>query len=345
VDLEREADLVEEIGRHIGYERVPDRLPPGLPTRPLHPPPAIEEETKDLLAGLGFHEAVCYSMIGAGEDDPFVLPGAPPSLPLANPIADWLGLLRRSLLSGLLRAVDRNLRRGIEDVRLFEVGRVFFPGPPGSPPAEPLRAGFAWSGYADLPHWSGTGRAVDLWDAAGVVEAILRSAGRGAAWAREADPRSGFHPGRSVTWRVGSSPVAWCGELHPELRASLGSPADVYLGEVDLSTLLGLPSPPRAARPVARVPAVRRDLSVVLEPGSAAGSLLERLRAVPAPEPAELEVIDRYAGAPLEAGASAVTVRVMLHPLERTLSDDVIERYRRDLVAAITTGSGFRMRE
>jgi phenylalanyl-tRNA synthetase beta chain len=345
VDLDLEADLVEEIGRHVGYDRVPDRLPPGVASAPVNPPPPFEEEVRDLLAGLGFHEAVSYAMIGAGEDLPFVPAGSPAALGLVNPITEGLAQLRRSLLPGLVRAAARNLRRGVDEVRLFEVGRVFVSRALGEFPAEPLRAAAVWAGAGDPPHWSRASRPADLYDAAGVVESLLAAARREGNFSREPDSRPGFHPGRSVSWRTPAGTVAWCGEIHPDLRLSLDLPATLFLAEIDLSLLDSLPSAPRAVRPVPKVPAVRRDLSVVLERSTQAASLLERLRAVPAPEPVDVRIVDRYAGPPLDPGEAAVTVRVMLQPLERTLSEESIERYRQELVAAVRGAAGARMRE
>lgn len=345
VDLEGEADLVEEIGRHVGYERVPHRLPPGIASTPVNPPPPIEEDVRDLLAALGFHESVSYAMIGAGDDDPFVRPEAPAAVRLVNPINEGLSHLRRSLLPGLVRAASRNLRRGVEEVRLFEVARVFVGRGPEAFPDEPLHAAFTWAGTGDPPHWSLAPRPADLYDAAGVVEAILASARRAPTLPREGNPRPGFHPGRSVAWKAGEAAVAWCGEIHPEIRRSLDLPATLLLAEVDLSLLRALPAAARAVRPVPKVPTVRRDLSVVLERGTPAASLLERLRAVPSPEPVEIRVVDRYVGAPLDPGEAAVTVRVMLQPLERTLSEESIERYRQELVTAVSSVAGVRMRE
>jgi phenylalanyl-tRNA synthetase beta chain len=178
-----------------------------------------------------------------------------------------------------------------------------------------------------------------------VVESLLAAARREGNFSREPDSRPGFHPGRSVSWRTPGGTVAWCGEIHPDLRLSLDLPATLFLAEIDLSLLDSLPSAPRAVRPVPKVPAVRRDLSVVLERSTQAASLLERLRAVPAPEPVDVRIVDRYAGPPLDPGEAAVTVRVMLQPLERTLSEESIERYRQELVAAVRGAAGARMRE
>ena len=173
VDLTREADLVEEIGRHLGYDRVPARRPPTASFEAVSPALPIEERSRDRLAALGFHEAVSYAMIAPGEDAPFVPGGTLAPLALANPISEAMSVLRRSLAPALARAAASNLRYGTADVRLFEVGRVFRPRGIGGAPEERLMAGFAWAGSAQPPHWSAPARAVDAYDAAGLVCDLL----------------------------------------------------------------------------------------------------------------------------------------------------------------------------
>lgn len=345
VDVEREADVVEEIGRALGYDRVPSRTPPSAPRETVSPPPPAEETARDRLAALGFRETMSYAMIAAGEDDPFVGPGAPAAMPILNPIASTLTHLRRSLLPGLLRVTDLNVRHGLDEVRAFEVGRTFRARAAGALPTEPLHAGFAWCGAATPRHWSAPARAVDLNDAAGIVEDLLATVTRGAAFARERGHLAGLHPGRSICWRDGSgAAVAWCGLPHPELAAALEAKHHVLLGEVDLDRAAAAATPAAAYRPVPRVPAVARDLSIVLSAGRAAGEILAALSRVDAPAPASFSWIDRYEGAPLGPGEVAMTLRVILTPLERTLTDAETEAFRRSLLDALEAVPGARLR-
>ena len=347
VDLEREADLVEEIGRHLGYDRIPSRTPPGVSrSSPALRGSKLEEAVRDRLAALGFNEAFNYAMIGPGEDDAFVGAGTPSALALTDPISETLSVLRRTLLPGLLRATDQNLRRGAADVRLFEVGAVFHARGAGELPDEPSRAGFAWSGAALPPHWSGASRAADAWDAAGLIEDILSSlAAREGSFRRERGDLAGLHPGQSFLWRDGSGRrVAWCGPVHPERAIRLGLPARVFLGEADLRTAAHHPAEAAAYRPISRLPGTWRDLSLVLEPDAASGDVLAALAVVPSPAPATMTWIDRYEGPPLVSGQVAMTLRVMLHPVDRTLTDAESEAYRAELLAALDGVFGVRLR-
>lgn len=344
-DLEREADLVEEIGRHLGYDRIPSR-PPTAVAAPQTGDDETAERARDSLARLGFLEAFNYAMIADGEDDAFVPEGCPSGLPLSNPLADSLRALRRTLLPGLVRAVDLNLRRGVEDVRLFEVGRVFFRRAPGGFPDEPTRAAFAWAGSARPGHWSEPRRGVDLYDAKGIIETLLREFASDLDWTAEPAGLPALHPGRSVAFMgAGDSLLACCGEIHPDLARRLDLPAVIVLGEVDLSALAA-PNRGRVRyRAIPRLPSVRRDLSIVLSTGRSARQVLEALRGVVPPAPADFEIVDRYVGPPLADDEVSLTVRVILQPRERTLTDGLTEDYRAALVASIDRLDGARLRD
>lgn len=346
IDLLREADLVEELGRHWGYDRIPSRAPTDAPRSNVAAPWSdAEERIRDRFAALGFNEAVNYAMIGPGDDDAFVPPGDPPPLALQNPISEMLGYLRRSLLPGLLRAADQNLRRGLGDVRLFELGAVFHAQGLGAFPEQPTHAGFAWTGGAAEAHWSSSPRAVDAWDAAGVIEDMLDLCAGDALFARDRGEFSAFHPGQSLLWRdSGGRAVAWCGRVHPDLVAKLDLTAPVWLGAVNLSAATAhVPAGPKY-RPIPRFPGMSRDLSVVLDADAAAGDVTVSLGKVRSPAPVTFRWIDRFLGKTLATGQSAMTLRVMLHPLDRTLTDAEAEAYRAELVKALDSIPGVHLR-
>jgi len=345
-DLEREADLVEEVARHIGYDRIPLSLPgaPGVPRLPA-PEAVVQERCREILTGLGFHEASNYAMVAAGEDDPFVVPSSPAAIAIDNPISEQLAVLRRSVLPGLVRSADRNMRRGTQDVRLFEVGRVFGDRPEGGLPLEPLHAAIVWAGAGEPRHWSRGVRNALFYDIAGVVETVVGELRPGVALRRAGSDSPALHPVRSALWiRPGGAVIARSGELHPSLVARLELDAGLLVAEIDLSALLEIPAREPRHAPLPRVPAVSRDLSLVVPDGLDFGDVLAALRGVPAPAAAEFGVIDRYVGEGLAAGEASVTVRVMLQPFDKSLTDPEIEAYRAELVRAVEEQLGFRLR-
>jgi len=345
VDLTREADVVEEIGRALGYDKVPTALPPSAPRASASPPPPIEDAARDRLASRGFHEAIQYAMIAADEDERFVAAGAPAPVPLDNPIAAGLSVLRRSLLPGLVRTADQNVRRGTADVRLFEIGRVFLGRGPGAFPEEPLRAGFVWAGAATPPHWSAPSRPADAYDAGGIVEDVLALAPGKGPFLRERASLPALHPGQSILWRDGTGrAVAWCGALHPALAGTRAFSTPPFVGEIDL-TALGPDLPgPVLARTVPNLPAASRDLSLVLDRGTRASAVVAALSRVPSPAPATFTWLDRYEGPGLAKDEVSMTLRVILQPRERTLLDAETESYRQALIAALSAVEGARLR-
>jgi phenylalanyl-tRNA synthetase beta chain len=342
-DLQREADLVEEVARHIGYDAIPGHT--AADGEGEHEPPlnAAEERARETLVHLGFHEAIGYAMIGAGEDARFVPEGAPAPLALDNPIAEPLAYLRRSVLPGLIRSADLNLRRGNRDVRLFEVGRVFDAQRAGEAPHEPVRAGLVWSGAGEPRHWSRPERAVDLYDLMGVAEQLLASLAPGRAWRTTPASLTAFHPGRAAQWSdERGNVVAWGGALHPELGDALDQ--ELFLLELSIDALVADAAERPRQRPVPRLPSAARDLSLLVTDDVPYGRLLETLGEVEAPAPVTFEAIDRYRGKPLAEGESSLTVRVTLQPLEQTLTDAETEGYREALVARLEERLGVKIR-
>jgi phenylalanyl-tRNA synthetase beta chain len=184
---------------------------------------------------------------------------------------------------------------------------------------------------------------VDLADLAGIVDALATAVAPGARLAKSAVSRAGLHPGRSIAWSGGGRVVAMCGELHPDLRERLDLGVAVQIAEVDLDGLAALRGPETVYRAVSRFPAVSRDLSL-LGRSIPYGSLVEALSSIPAPAPCAFELLDRYEGPPLEDGQVSMTVRVILQPVERTLTDAETEGYRARLVEAVERALPLKLR-
>jgi phenylalanyl-tRNA synthetase beta chain len=283
-------------------------------------------------------------MIGAEDDLSFVPEGTAPAMRLTNPIAETASRLRRSILPGLLRAADLNQRRGVRNVRLFEIGHIFEGGGAGEFPDERARAALVWSGDALPVHWSTPPREVDIFDLMGVIEGLFSNLRLTESPARH--PSAGLpalHPANSVHWTLSDGRrVAWGGALHPDLQKELAHPlflAEVEIGQIG-TRIGGVPS----YSPVPRLTPVNRDLALVLTAEIRFREIRDSLAAVPAPVPVAFRAVDRYTGPPLAEGESSLTVRIVLQPSEKPLTDAQIDGYRLALIERLRDDLGVRIR-
>jgi phenylalanyl-tRNA synthetase beta chain len=168
VDITREEDLIEEVGRHFGFDRLPVRFPAlADPQAPPDARIARDRLVRLALTSAGFSEAMTFAFIERQAALPFCEPGIEP-MAILNPLSEKFAVLRPSLLPGLIDSCAHNRRRGRKDVQLFEIGSRF------TPAGEGRSAAFAWTGATSLPHWSSPSRPVDFFDAKGAVELLCK---------------------------------------------------------------------------------------------------------------------------------------------------------------------------
>jgi phenylalanyl-tRNA synthetase beta chain len=314
-DLTREVDLIEEIARVHGYEHIP-----AAPLRGEHAMlPANEQkrslnEVKNLLVSRGYQEVVTYSFISDELDADFRSQGE--SVPLVNPIASQMNVMRGSLMGGLLQALRHNLNHGQERLRLFEVGRVFI-----SPKAadQPWRGAALAYGAALPEQWGVKTRATDFYDLRADLEALLHPMQAVFTPA----PHPALHPGQCARVSVEGKDIGWIGALHPALAQKYGLAKAPFLFEVDLNSLLKRPMPRYTG--VARLPAVRRDIAVVVEEGVAVGEMLARVRAEKPSLVADFSLFDVYQGQGIDVGKKSLAFKVLVQHTEKTLTDKEID--------------------
>jgi phenylalanyl-tRNA synthetase beta chain len=331
-DVFREIDIVEEVGRHHGLDKIVSTLPGNALVGGLKAWQARERELRETVAGAGLVETIQYAFVSAVESA--VLPGA--RVGLENPISEEQGILRASLVvPGLLGALRTNLRQGRRDMGFFEIGRVFAPAE--GLPREAKRLGFVLSGSARPPHWSEKARDFDLFDGKGIVEAVFRRLGAALPDWRAGEAPSHLHPGQSAWATHGGTDCGHVGVVHPDVARQFEIPEGTVVGEIDLGELLEEAPPATRFRPLDRFPAVARDLSVVVAAGEQAGDLERAIRAEGGNLLRSATVVDRYDRPPVPAGKVSLTFSLVFQHAERTLTGDEVQEVMARVVSTLRT--------
>ncbi|HEX6130868.1 MAG TPA: phenylalanine--tRNA ligase subunit beta, partial [Actinomycetota bacterium] len=347
VDVEREVDLIEEIVRVQGYDRVGSSLPRGAQAGGRPEPYAFARRLKDVLAAAGLHEirpapfASREDLSAAGGADG--AHGGGGAVVVANPLRAEEAYLRTSLLPGLAHAVARNLDLGVRSIGLFEVGRVFGTGRVPDEPFEERRvAAFVLAGPAE-DRWYGSDRPFDVLDARGVLESTLDAVGV-TGWSLGDAPGRPFHPGRSARVLLEGEPVGVVGELHPAVAAAFDVDGRVAVCELDVDALIAGARKEFRVREVPRVPPVRRDLAFVLPSDAPAGEVRAALEEAAGELFDDATLFDVYEGPPLPDGRKSLAFAVAFRAEDRTLESEEVQPAVDRIAAAIAERFGGELR-
>ena len=330
-DIEGEADVAEEVGRITGYDSLPETvLAAREPGRRL-PIDRFSDEVRQVLAGLGLIEHWGPSFVSPEDLERIAMPG----VAIENPLTREASRLRPSLLPSLLAACAHNVSRQNDDLRYFELGRVFRP--TGGWPAEGRRLGVASGGTAP-DDWRHRGTERDFFDLKGLIEAMAARLQVPLTFVVESAPAAYLHPGRQVTLAVGGGAIGSMGELHPALAAQLDLPP-LCLAEMDLERLLearGIP----AYRPFSRHPFVERDLAIVFPDALRYEEVAGVLAAGKRPLLSSARLFDVYRGGQVPDGHRSLAVRLRFQADERTLADVEVDEAIDDSLADLARLGG-----
>ena len=339
-DVARDVDLVEEIARHYGYDRLPVTFPP-LRAAPPAPHPRLERDraVRRLATSAGFTEAVTFSFISEKAAAGFAGPDT--LVPLTNPLSELFAVLRPSLLPGLVDAVAHNRRHGLKDVRLFELGTRFVAGA-----GEVAALGLAWSGAALPEHWSQRPRPADLFDLSGVIAAI--GEGLGLDLTLQAGEHLALTPGRSAVVAVatpqGPRACGVAGRLRTELATARDVPAhdDVFVAELDLDAMADRAAEAGAAptQPLPRFPSIVRDVSILIDERLLAADVRGTIQAAAPPTLARAIEFDRYQGKGIAEGKVSLSYRLTFQAADRTLTDAEADEAMQAIVGALEARHG-----
>jgi phenylalanyl-tRNA synthetase beta chain len=332
-DITREADLIEEVARLDGLERLPATLPArrGASGR-LTSRQRLRRAAADALTAQGLHEVVGWSFVGPDLAARLRLPDAA-ALELVNPMSADQSRLRTTLLGSLLDVAQRNRARGAAAVRLFEAGPVYLPRESGGLPAEPYHLAAVLLGPVRLPSWRDPDpRAVDFFAAKGVLAGVLDRLR--VPWSVERTAEPFLHPGSAAAILVDGERVGWVGEIHPTVAASWDLDDTAAAFELDLDALAELPT--AIFEDVTSFPEVREDLAVVVADGVTAAQVLAVARRAGAPLLYRAEVFDLYRNPErLGEGNVSLALRLAYRAPDRTLTDAEVAAQREAIAQAL----------
>jgi len=346
-DIEREIDLVEEVARLSGYDSIPTTYPESkapefsMDDRFVD----IQERAFDFLRGRGFSQAVNFSFVGGRKWErlgEFLGFDPADAIRLVNPISDDATLMRPHLLTGLLSNAADNVRRFIDDVRLYEGGKAF-----GKSYVEghfeEARLGVILCGKRLPGDWSGEDAPADFFDMKGVVEPLLLHLCASPVHVVPTRLRPFFEEGKAADILRDGETVGWFGALRKELLEEYALTGPVFYGEILLAKATAAPPPPGRYAPLPKFPPVFRDVACVFPAGVPVGDVLAMVREV-SPEVEEAHVFDIFTGEKIGDGNKSVGIRVKLQSLDRTLTEAEVHSIHSKIVDLLENRFGGKIR-
>ncbi|GAB4294758.1 MAG: phenylalanine--tRNA ligase subunit beta [Thiohalomonadaceae bacterium] len=339
-DITIEEDLIEELVRIHGYDKLPSIRPSGaMRMEPVAEGQLDLAQLRRLLVARGYQEAITYSFV-APELQKLLAPTLEP-LALANPISAEMAVMRTTLWTGLVQALVYNTNRQQGRVRLFESGLRFLPEADGLR-QERVVAGLA---YGDVvpEQWGEPARGVDFYDLKADVEALLALAGLTDSVRFVAATHPALHPGQSARIEHGGALLGWLGALHPAVADKLGLAAPALVFELALEPLLRGYLP--RFRELSRFPAVRRDIALVVDNSLHVDAVMSVIRRAAPDTLRELKLFDLYTGKGIDSGRKSLALGLTLQADSRTLTDSEVDAALEAILAALKTELGATLRD
>lgn len=332
-DMAIEADLLEEIARIYGYNRLPVtkiHAELGLRAKPESETP--QQLIRRQLVAKGYQEAITYSFIDPKTHD--LVSGGAEAVKLTNPISADMSVMRTSLWPGLLSALQHNVNRQQHRVRLFELGLSFIPSEQGLPVQKPMLAAVL-TGRRNPESWLEQGEAVDFYDIKGDVESLLAACGILSECEFSAAECQGLHPGQTAAIRRQGDTLGYVGAIHPELQKQLGLSQTVYLFQLDLQLISSRSLP--AFAELSKFPEVRRDLAVIVDREIPAANIMSAVKGAAGEHFANFRLFDIYEGKGIDTKRKSLAIGLTFQHSSRTLNEDEINVCVENVVNVLQT--------
>lgn len=347
-DLEREIDLIEEVARLNGYDRIPETMP--VSRIVSHRPSRRRQlaiSVRNLAVANGCAEMINYAFINPNAWDKIGLAADDArrnGVPLLNPLTEEQSVMRTTLVPSLLESAARNLAYRSRDLRLFELRPVFLPRVNEELPDEPLRLGLVLSGRRERDGWAQSGEACDFYDLKGILEKLFDQLRvPGVQWKSDSG-EAYLHPGKSAAISCRNQRLGIIGEVHPRTLAAYGIETPLYLAELDLEALFAVSGSFDGIKPLSRFPDLTRDSALLVDDNVAAAQLFEVFAKVRAKDVEELVLFDLYCGKGIPEGKKSMAIRVRYRSAERTLTDDEVNLAHGKLVDSLCKQLGATVR-
>jgi phenylalanyl-tRNA synthetase beta chain len=352
LDVEGSHDLIEEVLRIYGYDRIPERtMSDTLPPQRNNSELVFEENVRDLLVELGLQEVITYRLTTPQRETRMLAPGsAPPDdrpyLTLNNPISAERVALRHNLLASVLEIAAENSRFR-KRIGIFEIGKIFLTSEEGVLPDELTRLALVLTGPRQPDHWKDEeAPAYDFFDAKGLVEELL-AAFQISGWHVEPARHPSFRPGRTARLFAGEQPLGHFGELHPLVAETLDFRNDyaVLAADLDLEALYRLTRSARTVVPLPAFPAVHEDLALIVDREVSAADVAAAIRDAGGFLLQQVELFDLYEGKQIPANKKSLAYHLTFQAPDKTLTDREIRRQRERILQRLEQRLGARLRE
>ncbi len=348
LDLTREIDLIEEIARVFGYDRIPTTLPEiAVKTEDKDPLARALKKIREVLLGCGYTEVINYSFIPAGALDDLKVDRDDPRrrlVKISNPLTEEQSVMRSTLVHSLLSNYRRNINTGIRDLKIFEMGRVFFKTEDGLLPREKNSLGVLLAGARFENRWPFSGEKADFYDLKGVVETIFSELKISGLSFSSAFREPFLHPGKSCGILINNRQAGRLGELIPEVGQTFDLKDCPLLLEMDLDLVAQAVPGEIGGRDISRFPSSIRDAAFILKKQQEAGSLIDSVLAMKEELVEEIAIFDLYEGPGIPENSKSLGLRFTYRSFERTLTDEEVNEIHFRLIRRITGETGVKVR-
>lgn len=344
-DVTREADLLEEVARLYGYDKIPSLLPEGdLRLGRLTPQQLLEDQSREFMNAVGLNETMSYSFINPNAYDKLKLNQDHPwrnSIRLMNPLSEEYAVMRRTLVADLLRVTALNVKRGVSEVPVYELARVYHPRE-NDLPEEPRMLTAAVMGLPENDPWKQ--QATGFFHLKGILDEYAETFGLGQLTYERLTTMEMLHPGRAALVKAKGVEIGYLGEIHPDVLANYDLEERVSVFELNFETIASLVNNERRYRELPKFPASTRDIALLVDRGISTQAITDVIASTGSDYLASVELFDLYQGAQVPAGKKSMAFAMSYRAKDRTMTDEEVNAIMEQLFTRLKEELGAEIR-